>query len=58
MVFVTSSEPEVRAHLPDAFIVPKPLNLPELEAAVKAACKQPLTAADCTGETPPAPGDG
>lgn len=45
VVFVTSSEPEVRERLPDAFVVPKPLNLPELEAAVKAARKRPFTLA-------------
>jgi DNA-binding response OmpR family regulator len=43
VVFVTGSEPEVREHLPDAVVVSKPMTLPELEAAVKAARDNPLT---------------
>lgn len=46
VVFVTGSEPEVRAHLPDAVVVPKPLSLPELETAVKTARERPVTFAD------------
>lgn len=56
VVFVTSSEPEVREHLPDAFIVPKPFTLPHLERAVKAAIDRPFTLAadgNTPGPTPP-----
>ncbi|WP_199797271.1 response regulator [Erythrobacter sp. QSSC1-22B] len=53
VVFVTGSEPEVREHLPDAFVVPKPLTLPQLEVAVKAACERPFTlAGDAETGTP------
>ena len=54
VVFVTSSGTEVREHLPDALVVPKPLTLPELEAAVKAAVEHPLT---LVGEGDPAAQD-
>lgn len=42
VVFVTSSEPEVRERLPDAFIVPRPVTLAQLEVAVKAAIERPF----------------
>lgn len=50
VVFVTGSEPEVRERLPDAFVVPKPMALPEFEAAVKAARERPFTLAGGDGE--------
>ena len=45
VVFVTGSEPEVRAHLPDALVVAKPMTQPLLEAAVQSAVERPLTLA-------------
>lgn len=45
VVFVTGSEPEVREHLPDALVVPKPMTLLALEEAVKAALERPFTLA-------------
>ena len=45
VVFVTGSGPEVRAHLPDALVVAKPMTQPLLEAAVQSAVERPLTLA-------------
>ena len=42
VVFVTGSEPEVRARLPDALIVAKPFVLSHLETAVTAAVARPF----------------
>lgn len=45
VVFVTGSGPEVRAQLPDALVVAKPMTQPLLEAAVQSAVERPLTLA-------------
>lgn len=42
VVFVTGSAPEVRAHLPEALIVPKPFAPSDLETAVSAAVARPF----------------
>lgn len=42
VVFVTGSELEVRAHLPEALIVPKPFTPSHLERAVTAAVERPF----------------
>lgn len=57
VVFVTSSELEVRESLPHALIVPKPVTLPHLEAAVKAAVESPLKLAN-DGKNPRSLEDG
>lgn len=55
VVFVTGSGSEVREHLPDALIVPKPVTLPHLEAAVNAALESPFTLADDGEDRQPPP---
>lgn len=42
VVFVTGSEAEVRAHLPEALIVAKPFTHSRLESAVRSAMARPL----------------
>ena len=42
VVFVTGSEPEVRAQLPDALIVAKPFTLSQLQENVSAAVARPF----------------
>lgn len=42
VVFVTSSEPEVLARLPEALVVPKPFTVSHLQTAVDAAVARPF----------------
>lgn len=42
VVFVTSSEDEVREQLPEAIIVPKPFSLPDLQAAIASGLERPF----------------